>query len=118
MFDSTREGVGGRGLLGSLLLLLLRLFGSGLFLLDGESSRGDELSRSLDKVLQSATRYYTVQRGERDERDLVDVREYSSTGDGSSNEGIELFISSNGELQMTRSDTFNSEILGSVTCRT
>ena len=39
----------------------------------------------------------------------------TSKSDGGSDEGIQLFITSNGELQMTRSDTFDFEIFGGVT---
>ena len=49
------------------------------------------------------------------EAHLVNVRQNSSSGDGGADEGVELLVSSDGELQMTGSDTLDSKILGSVT---
>lgn len=94
----------------------MRLLGGGLFLFDGESSRGDELSRRLDQVLQSFSHVSAASKeSARGGTDLVDVRQNSSSSDGGSNERVELLVSSNGELQMTGSNTLDSEILGSVT---
>ena len=46
---------------------------------------------------------------------LVDVREDSSSGDGGSDERVELLVSSDRELQMTGRDSLHSKILGRVT---
>lgn len=57
--------------------------------------------------------------GERgDGTDLVDVRQDSSSGDGGSDERVEFLVSTNGELEMTRGNTLDSEILGGVSCET
>jgi len=45
---------------------------------------------------------------------LVDVRNDSTASNGSLDEGVELFVSSNGELQVTRRDTLHLQILGGV----
>ena len=45
---------------------------------------------------------------------LVDVGDNSSAGDGGLDEGVELLISANGELQVTRGDALDLEVLGSV----
>lgn len=44
----------------------------------------------------------------------VDVWQNSSKGDGGTDEGVELFVSTNGELEMAGSDTLDFEILGSI----
>ena len=46
---------------------------------------------------------------------LVDVWQNTSSGDGGSDQDIELFVSSNSELQVSGSDTLHSEIFGGVT---
>ena len=48
-----------------------------------------------------------------DER-LVDVRDDTTTGDGSLDEHIELLITTDGELEMARCDTLHLHILGGV----
>lgn len=55
---------------------------------------------------------------EQEETYLVDVRQHSSSSDGRTNEGIKFLISSNGELQVTRSDTLDTKILRGVTYNT
>jgi hypothetical protein len=47
--------------------------------------------------------------------DLVNVRKNTTTSDGSANERVELFVSTNGELQVTRGDTLDAKILRGVT---
>ena len=44
----------------------------------------------------------------------MDVRQHISTGNGSLNQGVELFVSTNRQLQMTRGDSLHLEILGSI----
>jgi hypothetical protein len=44
----------------------------------------------------------------------VDVRQDTSKGDGGADEGIELFVTSDGQLKMARGDTLDLEILGCV----
>jgi len=46
---------------------------------------------------------------------LVDVGQDTTTSNRSSDEQVELFVSSDSELQVTGSDTLDSEILGGVT---
>ena len=46
---------------------------------------------------------------------LVDVRDHTTTSDGGLDEGVQLLISTNGELKVTRCDTLHFEILGGVT---
>ena len=48
-----------------------------------------------------------------DER-LVDVGNDTTTGDGGLDESIQLFVTTNGELQMAGGDTFHLEILGGI----
>ena len=48
-----------------------------------------------------------------DER-LVDVGNDSTTGNGSLDEGVEFFVTTNGELQVTGRDTLDLEILAGV----
>lgn len=49
-----------------------------------------------------------------DER-LVDVRNDTTTSDGGLDQAVEFFVSANSELEMARCDTFDFQILGSVT---
>ncbi len=44
----------------------------------------------------------------------VDVRQHTTEGDGGTDEGVELLITTNGQLQMAGSDTLDLEILGRV----
>ena len=48
-----------------------------------------------------------------DER-LVNVRDDTTAGNGGLDESVQLFITSNRELQVTRSDTLDLQILASV----
>ena len=48
-----------------------------------------------------------------DER-LVDVRNDTTSGNGSLDESIQLFVTPNGQLQVTRRDTLDLEILAGV----
>lgn len=44
----------------------------------------------------------------------VDVWQNTSKGDSCADEGIEFFVSANGELKMAGSDTLDFEILGGI----
>jgi hypothetical protein len=44
----------------------------------------------------------------------VDVRDHTSTSDGTLDEGVQLFISTDGQLKMARGDTLHLQILASV----
>jgi len=48
---------------------------------------------------------------------LVDVRDDAASGNGRLDEGVQLFVSSDGELQVTGSDTLHLQIFGSVACQ-
>eukprot|EP00954_Amorphochlora_amoebiformis_P007974 617435-Amorphochlora_amoeboformis.AAC.1 len=48
---------------------------------------------------------------------LVDVRDNSSSSDGSLDELVELFISADGKLKVTRSNTLDLQVLGSVSSK-
>ena len=45
----------------------------------------------------------------------MNVRDHASAGDGGFDEAVELLVSSDGQLQMARSDTLHAQILGGVT---
>jgi hypothetical protein len=45
---------------------------------------------------------------------LVDVRDDTSASDGGLDEGVEFFVPADGELQVTRGDALDLEVLGSV----
>lgn len=45
---------------------------------------------------------------------LVNVGDDSAAGNGSLDEGVQLLVTTNGELQVTRSDTFHLQVLGCV----
>lgn len=45
---------------------------------------------------------------------LVDVGQHTTTGNGSSDEQVELLVSSNGQLKMSGGYTLHSEILGGI----
>lgn len=47
----------------------------------------------------------------------VDVRQYATEGDSGADQSVEFFVTTDGELQMARSDTLDLEILGSVACQ-
>jgi len=51
-----------------------------------------------------------------DER-LVNVRDDTTTGNGCLDECVQLFVSSDGQLQVTGSDTLHLQVLGSVACQ-
>jgi hypothetical protein len=44
----------------------------------------------------------------------VDVRQNTTTSNGGSDEEIELLVTSDGELEVSRSNTLDTEILGGV----
>lgn len=44
----------------------------------------------------------------------VDVRQHTSKGDGGADEGIELFVAADGQLEMARRDALDLEVLGCV----
>ena len=44
----------------------------------------------------------------------MDVRDHTSTSNGTLDEGIELFISTDGQLKMARGDTLHLQIFASV----
>lgn len=44
----------------------------------------------------------------------VDVRQHTTKGDGGADEGIELFVTSDGQLEMAGGDALDLEILGCV----
>ena len=45
---------------------------------------------------------------------LVDVRDHTTASNSGLDQGVELFIASNSELQMSRSNSLHLEILGGV----
>jgi hypothetical protein len=47
---------------------------------------------------------------------FVDVRQNTTTSNGGSDEEIELLVTSDGELKVSRGDTLDTEILGGVAC--
>lgn len=49
-----------------------------------------------------------------EQKGAVDVWENTTEGDGGTDQGIELFVTTDGELEMAGSDTLDLEILGSV----
>lgn len=49
-----------------------------------------------------------------EKKSAVNVWQYTTEGDGGTNESIELLITTDGELEMAGSDTLDLEILGSV----
>jgi len=46
----------------------------------------------------------------------VDVGDHTTSGDGSLDEGVELLVSSDGQLQMSGRDSLDLQVLGGVTC--
>lgn len=48
-----------------------------------------------------------------DER-LVDVRDDTTTGNGSLDQGVQFFVTPNGQLQVTRRDTLDLQILAGI----
>ena len=46
----------------------------------------------------------------------VDVRQHATEGDGGADQGVQLFITPNSELQMTRCDALDFEIFCGVAC--
>lgn len=47
----------------------------------------------------------------------MDVRDDTTAGNGSLDQGVQLLVSSDGELQMSRGDSLDLQVLGSVTCK-
>lgn len=52
-----------------------------------------------------------------EKQSTVDVRENTAKGDGGADEGVQLLITTNGELKVTWCDTLDLEIFGSVACK-
>ena len=50
-----------------------------------------------------------------EQKSAIDVRQHTTKGDSRANQSVQLFITSNGELQMTGGDTLDFEIFGGVT---
>lgn len=46
----------------------------------------------------------------------VDVWQDTSVGYGGANESVELFVTADGELEMSRRDTLDFQVLGGVAC--
>ena len=44
----------------------------------------------------------------------MDVRDDTAAGDGRLDEGVELLVATDGELQVTRRDTLDAQVLGGV----
>ena len=49
-----------------------------------------------------------------EQQGTVDVGQDTTEGDGGADEGVELLVTADGELEMTRRDTLDLEILGGV----
>lgn len=49
-----------------------------------------------------------------EEEGTVDVRKDTSEGDGGTDEGVELFVTSDSQLEMARGDALHLEVLGGV----
>jgi len=49
-----------------------------------------------------------------EEESAVDVWQNTSEGDGSTDQSVEFFVTTNSELEMARSDALDLEILGGV----
>jgi len=47
----------------------------------------------------------------------VDVGDDSASGDGRLDQGVQLLVTTNGQLQVTGSDTLHLQILGGVACQ-
>ena len=47
---------------------------------------------------------------------LVDVGDHTSSGNGGLDQGVKFFVSANGQLQVTWSDSLHLKVLGGVTC--
>lgn len=47
---------------------------------------------------------------------LVNVRQHTTTGNSGANETVQFLVTTDRELKMARSDTFDSQILGCVPC--
>jgi len=51
------------------------------------------------------------------QQSAVDVGKDTSEGDGCADEGIEFFVSTDGELKVARGDTLDFEILCGISCK-
>lgn len=49
-----------------------------------------------------------------EEEGTVDVRKDTTKGDGGTDEGVELFVTSDSQLEMARGDALHLEVLGGV----
>jgi hypothetical protein len=49
-----------------------------------------------------------------EEERAVDVRKDTSEGDGGADQGIQLFVAADGQLEMARRDALDLEVLGGV----
>jgi hypothetical protein len=51
------------------------------------------------------------------DQSLVDVGNHTTTGDGGLDEGVELLISADGQLQVSGRDSLDLKVLGCVSCQ-
>lgn len=46
----------------------------------------------------------------------VDTRQDTAKGDGGADQGVEFFVTTDGQLQVSRGDTLDLEVFGGVAC--
>jgi hypothetical protein len=51
------------------------------------------------------------------DQSLVDVRDNTTASDGGLDEGIELLVTADSELQVAGSNTLNFQVLGGIACK-
>lgn len=51
-----------------------------------------------------------------EQQGAVDVWQHTTKGDSGTDQGVELFVATDGELQVARCDTLDLEVLGGIAC--
>jgi hypothetical protein len=65
----------------------------------------------------SISRSLGVGLGRFHDESLMDVGDHTTTGDGGLDEGVELLVTTDSELQVAGSDALNLKVLAGVTCQ-
>ena len=51
------------------------------------------------------------------DKGLVDVWDHTAASNGGLDQSVKLFVSANGQLEVTRSDSLHLKVLGGVSCK-
>lgn len=76
-----------------------------------------KLTRGLKVNILGRSLSVQLDLGRLHDQSLVDVRDHTAASDGRFDEGVELFVAADGELQMAGSDALDLQVLARVACK-